>query len=124
MLKFYVTLRKSTGESQNRCVQRSLTGSVTAERCRGNENPRGNNKRTFVIILSDDFAAVDLCEEPCNNGLPEKGKLTERDEKRQRGQTIKRYGARRKIRQRFCKRVSAKRCLVAAPFVSRFFERV
>ncbi len=27
-------------------------------------------------ILSDDFAAVDLREEPCNNGLSEKGKLT------------------------------------------------
>ena len=65
MLKFYVTLRKSTGESQNRCVQRSLNGPVTAERCRGNENPRRSNKRTFVRILSDDFAAVDLCEEPC-----------------------------------------------------------
>ena len=65
MLKFYVTLRKSTGESQNRCVQRCLNGPVTAERCRGNENPRRSNKRTFVRILSDDFAAVDLREEPC-----------------------------------------------------------
>ncbi len=69
-------MRKSTGQSQNRCVQRCLNGPVTAERCRGNENPRRNNKRTFVRILSDDFAAVDLGEEPCNNGLPEKVKLT------------------------------------------------
>ena len=85
MLKFYVTLRKSTGESQNRCVQRSLNGPVTAERCRGNENPRRSNKRTFVRILSDDFAAVDLREEPCNNGLPEKGKLTEEGPKGTKG---------------------------------------
>ena len=32
-------------------------------------------------ILSDDFAAVDLCEEPCHNGLPKKVKLTERNKK-------------------------------------------
>ena len=92
MLKFYVTLRKSTGESQNRCIQRALNGPVTAERPVLRKNPRRNNKQTFVRILSDDFAAVDLREEPCNNGLPEKEKLTERDEKGQRGQTIKRYG--------------------------------
>ena len=43
--------------------------------------PSWKHKRTFVQILSDDFAAVDLREEPCNNGLPEKGRLTERNEK-------------------------------------------
>ena len=35
-------------------------------------------------ILSDDFAAVDLGEELCNNGLPEKEKLTEREEREKR----------------------------------------
>ena len=74
MLKFYVILHKSTGQRQNRCIQRALNGSVTAERRRANENPRGNNERTFVRILSDDFAAVDLCEEPCQTEPPEKGK--------------------------------------------------
>ena len=44
-----------------------------------------------IKVISGNFATVDLCEEPCNNGLPEKGKFTDRDEKGQRGQTLKRY---------------------------------
>ena len=40
-------------------------------------------------ILSDDFAAVDLGEEPCNNSLPEKGKLTERNEKGINNKTVR-----------------------------------
>ena len=43
-----LNLRKSTGESQNRCIQRALNGPVTAERPVLRENPRRNNKRTFV----------------------------------------------------------------------------
>ena len=72
-----------------------------------------------IKVLRGNFSAVDLGEEPCNNSLPEKGKLTERNK---RGQTTKRYGARRKERQRFCKRVSAKRCRFAAPFVAISFR--
>ena len=36
--------------------------------------PSWKHKRTFVQILSDDFAAVDLREESCNNSLSEKEK--------------------------------------------------
>ena len=34
-----------------------------------------------IKVLSGNFSAVDLGEEPCHNGLPEKVKLTERNEK-------------------------------------------
>ena len=67
-----------------------LDGSVTPERRRGNENPRGNNKRTFVRILSDDFAAVDVREEPCHNSLPEKGNLTEAEGNRKDDKSARR----------------------------------
>ena len=41
-------------------------------------------------ILSDDFAAVDLGEEPCHNSLPEKVKLTGRNEKGTNNKTVRR----------------------------------
>lgn len=38
----------------------------------GWENPHVNTNERLMRILSNDFAAVDLREEPCNNSLPEK----------------------------------------------------
>ena len=35
----------------------------------------------YIKVLRGKFSAVDLCEEPCNNGLPEKEKLTRENEK-------------------------------------------
>ena len=41
-----------------------------------------------IKVLRGNFSAVDLGEEPCNNGLPEKGKLTERDKKETNNKTV------------------------------------
>lgn len=65
---------------------KSLRSEVFKRLCNGRKaygarKPSRKHKRTFARILSDDFAAVDLREEPCNNGLPEKGKLTEEGRK-------------------------------------------
>ena len=35
----------------------------------------------YIKVLRGKFSAVDLREEPCNNGLPEKEKLTRENEK-------------------------------------------
>ena len=35
----------------------------------------------YIKVLRGNFSAVDLREEPCNNGLPEKEKLTRENEK-------------------------------------------
>ena len=82
-------------ESHNAEVNGTKTKSLRSEgfkgvyngrKAYGMRNPHGNKNECLVRILSDDFAAVDLREEPCHNGLSEKekhgGKGKQRTERR------------------------------------------
>ena len=53
-LKFYVVLRKSTGQSQNRCVLKRLNGSVTHEMGVARFS-HGTTKQTFEAYFKQRF---------------------------------------------------------------------
>ena len=93
----------STEKSQNRCVYKPLKGSVTAEMPIGWENPHVNTNERLMRILSDDFATVDLREEPCNNSLPEK----QNSRRRTKRKTATKNARRGEGKATICKRVSA-----------------
>ena len=68
---FFVGLRKSTGQSQNRCVLvgKCLVNSKRAEQ--GKQSLLGS-QFVYIGVFSDDFAAVDFREELCYHSRPEK----------------------------------------------------
>ena len=67
---FYIGLRKSTGQSQNRCVQvmECHRDSKRAEK----EQSLLDSESLSMGVLSDDFAAVDFREELCYHSRPKK----------------------------------------------------
>lgn len=67
---FYIGLRKSTGQSQNRCVQ-------VTECHMDSKEPRRkqsllDSESLTMGVLSEVFAAVDLREEICYHSRPKK----------------------------------------------------
>ena len=64
-----------------------------------------------IKVISGNFSAVDLCEEPCYTEPPEKGKFGGKTKNEQ--QNLKRRAA---IKTGLCKRVSAKPVFAALSF--------
>ena len=67
---FYIGLRKSTGQSQNRCVQ-VMECHMDSKEPRRKQSLLDSESLTMGV-LSEDFAAVDLREDYANLSLTEK----------------------------------------------------
>ena len=68
---FFVGLRKSTGQRQNRCVTGTSIVSRTAKEP-SKEISLLSSKFVSMGVLSDDFAAVDFREGLCYHSRPKK----------------------------------------------------
>ena len=67
---FYIGLRKSTGQSQNRCVQ-VMECHMDSKEPRRKQSLLDSESLTMGV-LSEDFAAVDFREEICYHSRPKK----------------------------------------------------
>ena len=65
------SLRKSTGQSQNRCVTGAQNAPRTAKEP-SKEQILTRLSKSFMGVFSNDFAAVDFREELCYHSRPEK----------------------------------------------------